>query len=392
MKLPRFLAADASPAARAVTLALPARPGGDEDAQDNRKSGKCSKISHIYFPWSTQVAYSTQIDTLLLPRSRRSAPCFAAWLSRRSFSFSLDTHSAAEPEQVQSPLQVAGAKGTDSSPDSKSPRAAPQVVTKTIYVPHVTYKSITVTDYVCTQVPRQRTVHVTRMVPETRMVVRRFPVVTPQTRTAIQSYMVCHMDYEKVQGTTTVCVPYTEMRQGVRTVCNMVKETVMQTVTEEGGHWDIVTPSGPVQKGAEQAPLQKGPIQAPIQKGRVWVPEVIKRQVPVTTWRPQYTQVPYEYPVHLTRLEARPITRTVPRPRYERKEREVHYTVCVTTYEEREVPFTVCRPVVEERVVHYTELVRTPVAREVRVPVCTMVPKTITYTIQPCYSCTPCGH
>jgi hypothetical protein len=173
----------------------------------------------------------------------------------------------------------------------------------------------------------------------------------------------------------------------------MVKETVMETVTEEGGHWEDAPASGPVQKGAEQVPLQKGPIQGPVQKGRVWVPEVIKKQIPVTTWRPEYTQVPYEYPVHLTRLESRPIMRTVPRPRFERKEREIHYTVPVTTYVDREVPVTVRKPVVEDKVIHYTEIVRTPVEREVRVPVCKMVPKTITYTIQPCGSCcTSCGY
>ncbi len=294
---------------------------------------------------------------------------------------------AAGPQQIQAPLQ----KGPLQAPIQKAPIQAPQprVVTKTIMVPHVEYQTRMVTDYVCTSVPRQRTVPVTRMVPETHMVVRRFPVVTPQPRTKIEVYRVCHMEYEEVPATITVCVPYIEMRQGVRTVCSMVQETVMQTVSEESGHWeDAPSAGGPVQKGMEQAPLQKGPIQ----KGRVWVPEVVKRQVPVTTWRPETTQVPFEYPVHLTRLESRPTTRTLARPRYETKEREIHYTVPVTTYVEREVPHTVCRPVTEERVVHYTECVRTPVEREVRVPVCTLVPKTITYTIWPCDTCPACGY
>ncbi len=307
-------------------------------------------------------------------------------LASVSFVLVLAGHAlAAGPQQVQAPLQ----KGPIQAPIQKGPIQAPQpqVVTKTIMVPHVEYRSKVVIDYVSTPVPRQRVVHVTRMVPETTMVMRQFPVVTPQPRTRIETYRVCHMEYEEVADTITVCVPYTEMRQGVRTVCNMVKEVVMHTVTEEGGHWEDAPSAGPVQKGMEQAPLQKGPIQGPIQKGRVWVPEVIKKQVPVVHYRPEYTQVPYEYPVHLTRLESRPITRTVARPRYETKEREIHYTVPVTTYVEREVPRTVCRPVVEEKVVHYTDYVRTPVERQVTVPVCTMVPKTITYTIWPCQSC-----
>lgn len=288
---------------------------------------------------------------------------------------------AVGPAQVQAPLQAPIQK----SPIQKVPIQKPQVVTKTIMVPHVEYQTRTVPDVICTPVVRQKTVPVTRMVPETHMVVRRFPVVTPQPRTKIETYTVCHMDFETVHDTITVPVPHTEMRQGMRTVCNMVKETVMQTVTEEGGHWeDVPSKFPPIQKGGpEQGPLQKGPVQ----KERVWVPEVIKKQVPVVNYRPEYTQVPYEYPVTVTHLEKRPITRTVPRPRYETKHREIHYCVPVTNYVEREVPVTVCRPVVDYQSVNYTEIVRTPTTREITVPVCTMVPKTITYTIQPCESC-----
>jgi hypothetical protein len=285
---------------------------------------------------------------------------------------------AAGPKQVQAPFQA---------PIQKAPIQAPkpQVVTKTIMVPHVEYQTRTVPDVICTPVVRQKTVPITRMVPETHMVVRRIPHVTHEPRTRIQTYTVCHMEYDLVKDVISVPVPYTEMRQGTRTVCNMVAETVMQTITEETGHYeDVPSKEGPIQKGGpEQGPLQKGPIQ----KERVWVPEIIKKQVPRTVYRPEYSQVPYEYPVTLTRYESRPITRTIPRPRYETKHREIHFTVPVTNYVEREVPYTVCRPVVDYQVVNYTEIVRTPTTREITVPVCTMVPKTITYTIEACETC-----
>src|SRR5688500_5292379 len=81
---------------------------------------------------------------------------------------------AVGPSQVQAPFQA---------PIQKAPIQTPAVVTKTIMVPHVEYQTRTVPDVICTPVARQKTVPVTRMVPETHMVVRRFPVVTPQPRT-----------------------------------------------------------------------------------------------------------------------------------------------------------------------------------------------------------------
>jgi hypothetical protein len=124
---------------------------------------------------------------------------------------------------------------------------------------------------------------------------------------------------------------------------------------------------------------------------RVWVPSIVEKQVPVTVCRPETVEVPYTYPVTVCRPEERQITRSIPRPTYETKTREIHYTVPVTSYVERQVPRTVCKPVTEDQVVTYTEMVTEPVERTITVPVCTLVPKTVTCTVG-CSGCGACGY
>jgi hypothetical protein len=52
------------------------------------------------------------------------------------------------------------------------------------------------------------------------------------------------------------------------------------------------------------------------------------------------------------------------------------------------VPHTVCRPVTEEKLINYTEMVPETVERQITVPVCTLVPTTVTCTV----GCGSCGH
>ena len=257
-----------------------------------------------------------------------------------------------------------------------APTCEPQVVTKTIMVPHIDYKTMTVSDVVCKPVFRQKTVPITRMVPETIAVTRSVPVVTPEARTRTVTYQVCHMNYDVVNDTITIQVPHTEMRQGTRTECRTVTDTVMRTVTECSGYCDWRTYVD---------------CHGCVQTCRIWVPQTITKQVPVTVSRPEYVEVPYEYPVTVCRPEVRNITRRIPKPTYETKTREVHFTVPVTNYVERQFPKTVFRPVTEDKLVTYTEMVQEQVERVITVPVCTMVPKVVTYTVG-CGGCATCGH
>src|SRR5687768_11375164 len=67
-------------------------------------------------------------------------------------------------------------------PVQAPPVCQPQTITKTIMVPRVEYRTMTVPDFVCKPVVHQRTVPVTRMIPETTVVTRQVPIVTPEAR------------------------------------------------------------------------------------------------------------------------------------------------------------------------------------------------------------------
>jgi hypothetical protein len=113
---------------------------------------------------------------------------------------------------------------------------------------------------------------------------------------------------------------------------------------------------------------------------------MVSEQVPVTVYKPQFSQVPYNYEVVVCHPEQRTVTHQIPRPVYETRTREVTCVVPVPKQVERQVPHTTLRPVMENKIVNYTELVPERVERQVQVPVCTLVPKQVTYAVPP-----PCG-
>jgi hypothetical protein len=182
------------------------------------------------------------------------------------------------------------------------------------------------------------------------------------------------MTFETVERPITVMVPHTEMRQGVRTVCQPVPVQIAKTVCRDVGGWD--TKSYVDCHGC-------------VQTCSVYVPNVITEQVPVTVLKPQMVEVPFTYPETVCRPETRTVTERIPRPVFETRTREVPFTVPVPRQVEKQVPVTTFRQVVEEKVVPYTEMVPVTVERTVRIPVCTMVPKTISYTLPVCEPCGP---
>src|SRR5262245_64296872 len=90
----------------------------------------------------------------------------------------------AAPMPTKSPLQA---------PIQAPPVKAPQVVTCTVMVPQVSYKTVTVPDVVCRPEVRQQNVSVCRLVPETQMVTCNQTVCVPERRTATQQYTICRM-------------------------------------------------------------------------------------------------------------------------------------------------------------------------------------------------------
>jgi hypothetical protein len=247
----------------------------------------------------------------------------------------------------------------------------PQVITKTVLVPQVAYKTIAVPGYACKPEVRQATVQACRLVPETKMVTALRTVVEPQRKTWTEHYTACRMTFETVERQVTQMVPHRQLRQGVRTVCKLVQAQAMQTVCRDLGQW-----------------TSKSYVDAAgcTQTCQVWQPNIVTEQVPVTVWKPQFVQEPYQYEEIVCKPVVRNVVARVPRPVFEPKTREVSCIVPVCRLVQQEVPCTSYRAVVEPKVVNYTAMVSVPVTRQVTVPVCTLVPKTVT-----CVVCGPSG-
>jgi hypothetical protein len=291
------------------------------------------------------------------------------------------TGDAAGPVPLQAPVKGAVQAPIQAPTQAPFPSPAkeayaPQVVTKTIMVPQTTYKTITVPAVVCKPEVRQKTVAVCRSIPETTFETCLETVMVPERRFKTVSYNACRMTFETVTRPITVMVSHAETRQGMRTVCKPVPTQETQTVCRDLGQWS--TKSYIDCYGCEQT-------------CRVWAPNVVTEQVPVTVWKPSFVEEPYTYTDIVCRPQTREITEHIPRPVYETKTREVAYLVPVPKQVERRIPRTTYRQVTEERVVNYTVMVPQHIERTVRVPVCTMVPKQITYTVPACPPCDRCG-
>jgi len=127
----------------------------------------------------------------------------------------------------------------------------------------------------------------------------------------------------------------------------------------------------------------------------VWVPNIVNEQVQRVVYRPQYSQVPYQYTVTRFRPEARtaevPVVRYVTETRSktvrvceyrpEQRTRQVQFTVIVPQERTKTVNLTSYRTVAEQRTVPYTVMVPYQVEKQVPIRVCQMVPKTITVPV-----------
>jgi len=253
---------------------------------------------------------------------------------------------------------------------------APRTVTCTIMVPHTTYKTVMISETVCKPELRQKTIQVSRMIPETHMVSCVQTVVVPERRTKMETFTACRLTVENLTKQIQVMVPHVETRQGVKTVCTQVPVQETVTVCKDMGHWTTSCQTDCY--GCSHS-------------CQVWVPKMVTQQVPVTVYKPQYSQEPYDYQVLTHRPETQTVNVQVPKPVYETQSREVSFYVPVPKQIERQVPRTTLRPVVEDKVVNYTVMVSHQVERPVTVPVCTMVPKQVTYTIPSCPPCGGCG-
>jgi hypothetical protein len=263
---------------------------------------------------------------------------------------------------TQSPMQAA----------VQSP-AVPQTVTCTVMMPQVSYKTVTVPAVQMRPEQRQQEITVCRMVPETQMMSCTATVMVPEQRTAQQTFNVCRMTFETAQRQVTVMVPRMETRVGTRTVCKPVAVQTTQTICRDAGSWQ--TQSYTDCCGCTHS-------------CQVWVPNMVTQQVPVTVYQPQMMQEQFNYNIVTLHPQQQTINEQVAKPVFETQTREVNYFVPVAKQIEQQIPRTTFKQVTENRTVNYTVMVPERVERQVQVPVCTMVPKQVTYMVPPCG---PCG-
>ena len=213
----------------------------------------------------------------------------------------------------------------------------------------------TVQELVCRPVQKEKTIQVPRTVVETKTETRLCTVMKPVTETRTVRYLVRIPEWKEIEQTVPVCVPKVITCQGTRRVCKRIPVQTVRTVCYDAGQWVCQTDKcGRV--------------------SRVWCPNIVTKQVPVTTYRIEWEDVPYTY--QRTTYETKYTTRKVRVCTYRCEERtkEVPCVRYVPETVERKVRVPVCKVVTEAKKVRYTEWVSEVVEKEIEVSVCKWVP------------------
>src|SRR5688572_21038216 len=176
-----------------------------------------------------------------------------------------------------------GGPGVGSGPESCGYR----LVERTVQVPTIVTERRVINVTECRSEVRERTITVRKLVPETRQVRDVYTVMMPVTQTRIETYHVRVPVWREVVQDVTVQVPSLEVRQGTRKVCRPIQVQETQCVTRDQGHWEEV----PVCCGGYDATGAPAVAQ---QVHRVWKPNLVTEQVPVTVWRTETVEEPYE--------------------------------------------------------------------------------------------------
>jgi hypothetical protein len=284
-----------------------------------------------------------------------------------------------------------------------------QLVERTIHVPTMVTERRQVNVTECRTEPRERTITVQKVIPEVQQVRDVYTVMVQQTQTRLQTYHVNVPVWREVVQNVTVQVPTQELRKATQRVCRQVQVQEMQSVTRDLGHWDEVLVDvvqyqnhgcgtagncgrcrrrhrgcggcgcadacGSVGYDAGCAPAVTQQIQ------RVWKPDLVTEQIPVTVWRNEVVEEPYEYHVTVYHPEVRQQKVKVCEVVTQEKQQEVQVTVCVPERRDAVRNVTTYRTVSEPQVQRYTVQVPYTVQKEVDVQVCRLVPKTVLYRV-----------
>ena len=290
--------------------------------------------------------------------------------------------------------------------------ATPQYIERTVMRPQMVTetKMCTVTEYRNETREREYTVYkrvaetsarscdVTVMVPEQRTRVEKYTVMRPVTRTVAQTYKVQVPVWQEVPQSYTVQVPQVEVRQAYRTTCRKVPVTVMKTVCRDAGCWVNQTAQVPACDPCGRAVMRT--VCRP-----VYMPKMVSEQVPVTCYKTEQVQVPYQYNVTVCKPQVRTRTVRVCNYRMETRQRNVqvcetecvpmtrnvNYTCMVPQKQQRSYNVTTYRMIPEKRVQTYKVCVPHQVQKPVQVKACRMVPETVRVPVcDPCDSCNDC--
>jgi hypothetical protein len=238
---------------------------------------------------------------------------------------------------------------------------------------------------------RERQITIHEQVPEQREVEYTVTIMERQNRSRTEYFTVNRPVQREVQQHYTVTVPYTEQRQATRLVSRLVPVQLTRTVCEDQGHWEerpcetqqqVVAYRGDIAAegdacapacGAQPCADACETAACAPATTRVWVPNIVRREIPYTQMQVKCEQQPYEFTVNLCRQEQR--TRNVMVTEYvqERQSREVPFTVMVPRQVTRTRMVTEYRTVPRQISQPCTVMVAHREVREYDVPVTRMV-------------------
>ena len=171
-----------------------------------------------------------------------------------------------------------------------------ECVEKTVMVPHTEFEERTITCVEYRPEQREKTVTVYRQVPVTKQVTKTCTIMVPEKRVRQEEFTVCKPVWETATRNYTVMVPHQVERSGTRRVCKYETVTETRTVCED-----------------------QGCFQCDGCGCKVWVPKIVKREVPVQVCRPTYVDEPYTYVETVCKPEQRSCDVKVCRYEYEKR-------------------------------------------------------------------------
>jgi hypothetical protein len=209
---------------------------------------------------------------------------------------------------------------------------------KTVLVPRIDYKTEQVPVVSLLPQVREKTVTVTRVVPQSRTVVRQVPVLVPEEQTRTETYTECRWVEEEVSREVTVMQPHVEVRDTVRTTSRPVLAQETRRVSKDAGRWE-----------AKRWTDAHGCVRC----CRVWTPRIVEEEITLTFPALETVETPVQEEVVVYQPETRTVTERICRPIVETKTREVTCTVCVEKLVEQEFNEVTWRTETEEQVVNY---------------------------------------